>query len=175
MMAVNPDSVQCYKSTLQWYTDKIEYVEERLEPGEYPFKVDSCKVQNALNKYTNAHLIHYQMTNQDAHQGLPTCILSIDEHCHVICHLVHEKYRYWKDFGISWNMCQATFIQQDTCCELCLPLLCADSAHGPMDEGMNKTMLSITLMPGTHKDDSANNHANQPCTANQQTPKKYKK
>ena len=67
MIAVNPDSVQCYKSALQWYVNKIEYVEERLEPGEHPFEVDSCQVQKALNKYANGYLIHYQMTNQDAH------------------------------------------------------------------------------------------------------------
>ena len=154
MMAVDPDSVQHCKSALQWYANKIEYVEERLEPGEHPFEVDSCEVQKALNKYANAYLIHYQMTNQDAHQGLPTCILSIDEHCCLIHHLMEEKYRHWKDFGLSWNICQATFIQQDTCHQLCLPHLCADSTHGPMDEGRNKTMLSIILMPGTHKDDS---------------------
>ena len=217
MMAVNPDSVQHCKSALRWYANKIEYVEERLEPGEHPFEVDSCEVQKALNKYANAYLIHYQMTNQDAHQGLPTCILSIDEHCCLIhhlmeekyrhwkdfglswnicqatfiqnkyanaylihyqmtnqdahqglptcilsidehcClihHLMEEKYRHWKDFGLSWNICQATFIQQDTCHQLCLPHLCADSTHGPMDEGRNKTMLNIILMPGTHKDDS---------------------
>ena len=91
MMAMKADSVQFYKSGLQWYADKIEYVEERLELGEHPFEVDSCEVQKPLNKYANAYLIHYQMTNQDAHQGLPTCILSIDEHCHVICHLMQEK------------------------------------------------------------------------------------
>ena len=72
-------------------------------------------------------------------------------------------------------MCQATFIQQDTCHQLCLPHLCSDSAHGPMDEGRNKMMLRIILMPGTQNDDSANNCANQPHVTNQRTHKKYKK
>ena len=36
-------------------------------------------------------------------------------------------------------------------------------------------MLSIVLIPGTRKDDSANNCANQPCTTNQRTPKKKKR
>ena len=45
MMDVNPNSVQRYKSGLQWYADKIEYAEERLEQGEQPFNVDSHKVQ----------------------------------------------------------------------------------------------------------------------------------
>ena len=72
-------------------------------------------------------------------------------------------------------MCQTTFIHQDTCHQLCLPHLCANYALSPIEEGPNKTMLSIILMPGTCKGDSANNHTNQPCTANQRTPKKYKK
>ena len=54
MLDVNPDSVGCYKSALQWYADKIEYVEERLEEGEQPLDMNSCKVQKALNKYVNA-------------------------------------------------------------------------------------------------------------------------
>ena len=112
------------------------------------------------------------MTNHDAHQGLPTSILSVDEHRHVIHHLMQKKFRHWKDFGILWNMCQATFIHQDTCHQLCLPHLCAGYAHGPIEEGPNKTMLSIIPMPGTH---SANNRTNQTCTTNQRTPKKYKK
>ena len=110
MMGMNPDSVQCSKSALQWYADKIEYVEERSEQDEHPFKVNSCKRQKPLEKYANSYLIHYQMTNQDAHQGLPTSILSIDEQCHVIHHLMQEKFRHWKYFVISWNICQARFI-----------------------------------------------------------------
>ena len=117
-MGVNPDSVQRYISALQWYADKIEFAEERLEPGEQPFDVDSPEVQKALNKYANAYLIKYQMTNHNAHQGLPTSILSVDEHRRVIHHLMQKKFRHWKDFGILWNMCQATFIHQDTCRQL---------------------------------------------------------
>ena len=47
---------------------KIEYMEEKLEEGEQPLDMDSPKVQKALNRYANAYLIHYQLTNQDAHQ-----------------------------------------------------------------------------------------------------------
>ena len=158
-----------------WYADKIKYAEERLEQGEQPFDVDSHEVQKALNKYANAYLIKYQMTNHDAHQGLPTSILSVDEHSCVIHHLMQKKFQHWKDLGISWNMCQATFIHQDTWHQLCLPHLCADYAHAPIEEGPNKTMLSIILMSGTHNDESANNHTNQPHTTNQRTPKEYKK
>ena len=99
MMAVNRDSVQCYKSALQWYTHKIKYIEARLELSEHSFKVDSHKVQKGLNQYANAYLIFYQTTNQDAHQGLPTCILSIDEHHGVIHHLMQEKFRCWNDMA----------------------------------------------------------------------------
>ena len=67
-MGVNPDSVQQYKSALQWYANKIEYAEERLEQGEQPFDDDSPEVQKALDKYANAYLINYQMTNHNAHQ-----------------------------------------------------------------------------------------------------------
>ena len=112
------------------------------------------------------------MTNHDDHQGLPMSILSVNEHHCVIHHLMQKKFRHWQDFGISWNMCQDTFICQDTCLQLCLPHLCADYAHSTMQEGPNKTMLSIILMPGTHKDDSANHCTNQPHATNQRTPPK---
>ena len=49
ILNVNPDGVGCYKSTLQWYADKVEYMEERLEEGEQSLDVDSCKVQKALH------------------------------------------------------------------------------------------------------------------------------
>ena len=74
---MNPDGVGCYKSTLQWYADKIEYMEERLEEGEQPLDVDSCKVQKALNTYANVYLICNQLANQDDQQGLLTSILSM--------------------------------------------------------------------------------------------------
>ena len=96
----------------------MEYVEDRLEEGEQSFNIDSRKVQKALHKYANAYPIHYQLTNQDAQQGLPTSILSIDEHCQVFYHLMQEKCWYWEDFGISWNMCQSAYIWQDTCTQL---------------------------------------------------------
>ena len=92
MLDVNPDSVGCYKSALQWYADNIEYVEETLEEGEQSLDVDSHKMQKVLNKYTKAYLINYQLTNQDVHQGLLTSILSVDEHFQVIHHLIQENF-----------------------------------------------------------------------------------
>ena len=60
--------------------------------------MDSCKVQKELNKYANAYLICPKLSNQDAHQGLLTSILSIDKHYQVICINIG---RIWH----LWNMC----------------------------------------------------------------------
>jgi hypothetical protein len=176
-LLVQPDSVARYRTSLQWYANHCEHTDENN-----PFVVDNKIVQKAINQHATTYLIQYSLRNHDAHEGLPTDVLSNADHLKALQHVAQVNPSTWLDFSLSFTGCHATYIRQDTLRKLFLCHLRADRSHGPPGcSPNNQTILSLVLEPGTRKDDSAENRANQPGNAaaggagRRKAPTQYKK
>ena len=155
---VQPSSVARHRSALQWWADNLEW---REEDDYQRFIVDSRKVQRALDKYGCNFLADFTQQNRDIHANIPTNILTEDDHRKAMRYLFSSNHSFWRDFAISWNVCQSTFIRQNTLRKLTLPCICADRGHPPPGVfGINATIMSLILPPGVNKEDSAANKKN---------------
>jgi hypothetical protein len=177
-LLVQPSTAQRYRTALQWYANHWEWTVENAG-----FIVDSKTVQKSLNKHATKFLLEYSLRNHDAHEGLPTDVLSNADHLKVLQFVAQNNPMTWIDFSVSFTSCHATYIRQDTLRKLFLCHLRADVAHGPPGcSTNNQTILCFILEPGTRKDDSAENRANQPGNAagrgggaGRKAPTQYKK
>jgi hypothetical protein len=178
MLLIQPDGVARYRTSLQWYANHWEWTAD-----DHPFVVDSKPVQKAINQHATRYLMTYSVRNHDAHEGLPTDVLSNADHLKALQHVATTNPGTWLDFSLSFTGCHATYIRQDTLRKLFLCHLRADRAHGPLGcSPNNQTILSLVLEAGTRKDDSAKNQANQPGNAGgrggagrRKAPTQYKK
>ena len=110
--------------------------------------VDCRVVQNAINKHATQYLIEYSIRNHDAHEGLPTNVLSNEDHLRALKHVFATNPTTWSDFAMLFTGCHATFIRQDTMRKLFLCHLRADIAHGPAAaSSSNQTILSLIMEP----------------------------
>ena len=158
MLLVQPDSVARYRTSLQWYANHWEWTED-----DHGFTVDSKPVQKAINHHATKYLMTYLICNHDAHECLPTDVLSNADHLKALQHTFSSNPKAWLDFSLSFTGCHATYIRQDTLQKLFLCHLRADRAHGPPGcSPNNETILSLVFEAGTRKDDSAESRANQP-------------
>ena len=157
-LTVQPDTVSRYRTAIQWYANHWEYPTEGHE-----FLVDCRVVQDAINKHATQYLLLYSIRNHDAHAGLPTNVLSDDDHLRALRQCFSTNPLNWQDFALSFTGCHATYIRQDTMRKLFLCHLRADEAHGPPGcTSTNQTILSLVLEPGMRKDDTVENRSNQP-------------
>lgn len=155
---IQPSGVSRHRSGLQFWADEMEW---REEDGYERFIVDSRIVQKAIDRYGSNYLADFQQQNRDIHANIPTNVLTDEDHREAMKHLFNSRHSFWRDFAISWTVCQATFIRQDSLRKLTLPCLRADKGHGPPGIiGPNATILSLILPPGVNKEDSQKNAAN---------------
>lgn len=155
---VQPSSVARHRCALQWWADNLEW---REEDGYERFIVDSRIVQRALDKYGCAFLADFTQQNPDIHANIPTNILTEEDHRRAVAHVFTSTHSFWRDFSVSWTVCQATFIRQDTLRKLTLPCICADRGHAPPGiTGTNSVIMSLILPPGVNKEDSTGNKKN---------------
>jgi hypothetical protein len=173
-LKIQPDGIVRHRTALQWYSTHREW-----KDPDNPFIVNSKTVKDCIKLYASKYLMEYTIRNHDAHAGLPTNILSDEDHCKAMKHVISTNDSTWQDFGMSWNGCRATNIRQATLRKLFLCHLRADASHGPPGASPNnRTILSLIMEPGTRKDDSAENRANQPhhgVSRGRKAPMQYKK
>jgi len=116
----------------------------------------------------------------DAHQGVPTSILSYEEHEKVFRHVFTSNLTCWPDFLLSWNGCTATYLRNDSMRKLNFEDIRWDASHGPIFDGNqpgDHCLISFILQPYTHKDDEdrRNQHNNNHSEAPRRTKKRLKK
>ena len=151
---VQPQTASRYASALQWYADRVEHTKtnERFLIREG----FNCEVDKALDKQAHKFAREYILKTHDAHDNVPTDVLSLSDHLKVIDYVLSNSLLCYKNFGMSWTCCNSTFLRLDSLCAMRLCDLRADHAHGPVTEGPNSTILSMILQPYQHKDQSIN-------------------
>jgi hypothetical protein len=156
-LSIQPAGARRHVTALQWYSEHVEYPDD-----DTPFQVLSGNrrsvVQKALENQANKYAEEYMLSRHDAHANLPTDVLSGADHKKVMTYLLQSGINNLtaSAFPISWTCCHSTFMRLDSALKMRLPDLRADSAHGPVKEGPNATILSWILQPGQHKDDHEN-------------------
>lgn len=177
-LKVQPDTAKRHATALQWYSNNVEYPNDdppfQVHPGS-----SRSVVARALDKQAAEYAQHYILQCHDAHANLPTDILSKADHKKVMTYVLSQNLRNDPAFHVSWTTCHATYLRIDSLAKMRLCDLRADHAHGPVEEGPNRTIISLIMQPFQHKDDTPGaNQAQQPRgrqPTTGRTPKKYKK
>ena len=117
--------------------------------------------------------------HHDAHANVPTNTLSLKDKEQVIEYVITTGEQTWIDFNQSWTTCTQTYMRQHSLRKMRLCDLRVDTLHGPVQEGLNTTILSMILQPFQHKDDTAaannNNNRNGSNQRRRRVPTVYKK
>jgi len=161
-----PESVQCIVAVIGWYARNRENVVIEVNNGENSNVARSVATQ--ATRYMQQYL---DENDRDAHQGVPTSILSYEEHEKVVRHVFTSNLTCWPDFLLLWNGCTATYLRNDSMRKLNFEDIHWDASHGPIFDGNqpgDHCLISFILQPYTHKDDEDqrnqhnNNHSEAP-------------
>jgi hypothetical protein len=154
------DSAQGIVRGLQFYANEIEH------PGDPGFEVQlknpRSVVTQALYRRDLSYITNLQLTRMDPHEGLPTDVLTFEDHRRVLSYLFGPQCTEstWDEFSLSWCIDYASYLRIDSLRKIRFCDLLADEAHGPVSTGPNATILAIILQPYMHKDQTASNPAN---------------
>jgi hypothetical protein len=149
--SASPQHCSKAATAIQYFSDRSENV--NVEPRFVVRGHVNNHVANALqtqaNRYANRRIEDIQ---EDPHGNLPTDTLSVDDFLRVVDTIFSNNNIPWKDLGLAWNNCFATFMRLDSLRKLYLKDVRIDGSHGPVETGPNSKILSYILQPYIHKD-----------------------
>ena len=151
-LEVTPQSAKRHRSALQWYSNNDEFFLE-----EEPFQVANGQVVEAsLEQQAQTFATNYLLRNHDAHENLPTDVLSKEDHRKLLHHIFSSNVQNWQDLAFGWTCTHDTFLRLASLKIMRLCDIKTNLSHVPNENGPNNRMITLILQPMQHKHNGPN-------------------